>query len=78
MAKRRSIAELRRSLKRRLLHADQREIEKTARDLRSFALASAFFDGYSTEGIALHNDLAQALDRGRIETIIRSQSTRRR
>lgn len=78
MARRRSIAELRRALRRRLLHADQREIERVARDFRAFALASAFFDGDGIDYIANENDLAKALDRGRIETIIRSQSTRRR
>lgn len=77
MAKRRSIAELRRALKRRLLHADIDQVERTARDLRSFAVASRFYAGYSIESIE-GRGLAGALDRSGVECAIRNQSARRR
>ena len=78
MARRRSIAELKRALKRRLMRADQYQVSRAAMDLRAFALTTAFFNGDSMEGIAMHHPLAQAMDRGTIERIVRNNSARRR
>lgn len=78
MARKRSVADLRRMLKRRLASAELHEIERTAVDLRNFAIASRFFDGFSVGYIEESVDLTRAVNRLGIEDAIRSHSVRRR
>lgn len=78
MAKRRSIAELRRNLKRRLLSASLDQVERTARDLREFAVASRFYRGFSVGYIEENHYITGAMSRIAIEDAIRGQGARRR
>lgn len=75
----RSIAYLRRQLRRRLMTADPYQVHRTADEFRSFALASEFYrHGKSVDRIVADNRLAAALDRGDVEACIRNQGQRKR
>lgn len=78
MARQRSIAELKRSLKRRLLAADLKTTNAVVSDLRSFAVAYQFLDGYSIPGTLLYSPVTKAFEASDVENAIRNQSRRRR
>jgi len=79
MARKRSIAELTRNLRRRLLSADSTTIEQTAMKFRELAVVTRFTVGYCTvTQLAETEPITQALDRNDIEAIIRRQTVRRR
>lgn len=73
MRRRKSLGELKRALKRRLETETQTNIELAAREMRAYAIASAFSIGYSVEQIEKHNSLAQKFDSALIESCIRNQ-----
>ena len=72
MAKRRSLAELRRQLKRRLRGTDPDVVMRVCRDLREFAVAHKFYDGYSTAYMAESEYITRAMSRDDIERAVRS------
>lgn len=78
MARRRTVGEIKRMLKRRLLSASRDEVLNVADDLREFAVANEFYCYRSVDRIASDLLLTQGMDRSQIESAIRRQSQRRR
>lgn len=79
MAKRqRSVADLKRALKRRMMRLPQYKVDGIAHEFRQFAIASEFFDGSSVENVIAGNMNARAFVVTDVERAIRMQSERRR
>lgn len=78
MANRRSISELKRALKRRLMREPNWKISRIAEEFRQFSIASQFFAGDSIANDISQSTAARAYTQADIERAIRAQSERRR
>lgn len=78
MAKRLSMYELARRLKRRMHSEESDKVERVVRGLRGFAVAHRFYDGYSTAWIAEQSMLVRAMSRDDVEREVRIHGSIRR
>lgn len=78
LKRQRSVSDLKRALKRRMMRLPQHKVDFICYEFRQFAVASEFFDGSSTENIVKDSINARAFDQREVERAIRVQSERRR
>lgn len=74
----RSVSDLKRALKRRLMRLPQHKVDSICYEFRQFAVASEFFDGSSIENVVKDNLNARPFGQSDVERAIRVQSERRR
>lgn len=72
MAKRRTAAEIKRSLKRRLKSMPSDDVARLVDELRDFAVAHKFFSGYTTAFILEQHLLVRPMTQRDIEHAVRS------